>query len=307
MVLYLDGVEVDTNAYAGGLSTTSGGAGNFEPIVLGGNAWQSGDLTATPVKDHFHGEIDDLRIYDNRLNAAQAIELFSGSEPSAQLSEALVLDTSDYETPLNLAVEDTSHVTWDSGTLTFDQATVAQSMGDAGKVRDAILQTGEFSIVVKCTRATPASTANPSRIVSLSASSGSRNFTVGQEDSDIDVRVRTTVTGSNGILSPNYSAADALTGSAPVHVVVTYDGNSLRTYIDGSLSKSQAITGALTTWDAAMPLLLGNEVGGSGAWLGTLDEVAIYDRALSVGQAAALAGNSPPGDVATTVRWDEQD
>ncbi|XAM00380.1 LamG domain-containing protein [Phycisphaeraceae bacterium D3-23] len=307
MVLYLDGIAVDTNSYTGGLSSTSGGTGNFEPIVLGGNAWQSDDLLATPVKDHFHGFIDDLRIYDERLNAQQAIDLFNGIEPGGQLSETLVEDTSGFEDPLNLAIADPEDVTWSAGTLTFDASTVAESLGDATKVYDAIMATGEFSIAARFSRASPGGATGPARIVSMSSSTGSRNFTLGQESTAMDVRVRTSTTGSNGILSPNYETGSILTDDDYVYVVVAYDGEALKTFVDGTLVKSELLGGTMTSWSAAMPLLLGNEVGGSRPWLGTLDEVSIYDRALSVSQSDALA--SGEGIVAQDPKavWVEQD
>ena len=45
MQLYLDGSLVDSDAYTGGLGTTSGGSGNYEPIAIGANTYASGDLT----------------------------------------------------------------------------------------------------------------------------------------------------------------------------------------------------------------------------------------------------------------------
>ena len=48
---------------------------------------------------------------------------------------------------------------------------------------------------------TPGNTAQtgPARIVSLSADTGAQNFTLGQEGSDIEFRLRTPVSGRNGI------------------------------------------------------------------------------------------------------------
>lgn len=305
MVLYLDGVAVDTNSYTGGLSSTSGGTGNFEPIVLGGNAWQSNNLVATPVKDYFHGFIDDLRIYDERLSAQQAIDLFNGIEPAGQLSPSLVEDTSGFGDPLNLAVEDPEDVTWSDGALTFDAATVAQSLGDASKLRDAILATGEFTVVARVQRAAPGGAAGPARIVSMSSSTGSRNFTVGQEGAAVEARVRTSTTGSNGVLSPDYTTGAVLNDDGSVHIAVTYDGETLRTYIDGTLAASQALAGVMSSWDATMPLLIGNELGGARPWLGTIDELSIYDRAITMGQAGSLATGGGLGVTDAVVTWDE--
>jgi hypothetical protein len=82
MKLYLDAGTPDTNAYTGGLGTTSGGSGNAEPLVFGGSTHTSGDLIATPVILPFTGEIDDVRIYNRALSAAE-ISTLAASPPTA--------------------------------------------------------------------------------------------------------------------------------------------------------------------------------------------------------------------------------
>jgi len=62
MNLYLNDGTPATNGYTGGLGTTSGGAGNYEPIAIGGSTMTSGDFTVTPVTDLFTGSIDEVRI-----------------------------------------------------------------------------------------------------------------------------------------------------------------------------------------------------------------------------------------------------
>lgn len=69
MELYIDGVLEDTDSYAGGMGTTSGGTGNYEPMVLGANTWGSGNLVATPLEQYFTGTIDQVALYSGRLSA----------------------------------------------------------------------------------------------------------------------------------------------------------------------------------------------------------------------------------------------
>ncbi len=75
--LYVNGELEDTDPYTGGLGNTSGGAGNFEPIVLGANAWQSNDLSATPVKDYFKGQLDEVFILGYQPNESQIANMAS--------------------------------------------------------------------------------------------------------------------------------------------------------------------------------------------------------------------------------------
>jgi uncharacterized repeat protein (TIGR01451 family) len=48
--------------YTGGLGTTSGGAGNFEPVAFGANTGNSDDLAVTPTTDHLDGRLDEIRL-----------------------------------------------------------------------------------------------------------------------------------------------------------------------------------------------------------------------------------------------------
>ena len=75
MILYIDGVEVDTNDYTGGLGESSGGSGNSEPIVLGANSWGSDDGRATPLRGFFSGMMDEVLIFDDQLNGASIAAL----------------------------------------------------------------------------------------------------------------------------------------------------------------------------------------------------------------------------------------
>lgn len=63
--LYLNGVQVDSNAYTGGTQ------GNYEPIAIGANSWRSGDLVILPLFDFFKGIIDEVRMYNRALSPTE--------------------------------------------------------------------------------------------------------------------------------------------------------------------------------------------------------------------------------------------
>lgn len=314
MVLYINGVEVDTDPYTGGLGTTSGGIGNYEPIVLGANSWTSNDLSATPLVHYFDGTLDDLRIYNERLSEAQAAEIYGGAEePTPFLSEAIVEDTSGYGDALTLAVQDTDAVTWASGSLTFDSDTLAVSLTAADKLYDAISATGEFSVEVLLRRASPGSTSSPSRVVAYSEGAGDSNFILGQDASNYEARVRDSSTGSSGVLSPEFISATSLSASGDTHVILSYKDGEVSVYIDGVLDESNTAGGLLSNWESDHYLVFGGEYGGSDYWRGTLKRVAIYDRAFNDSQADNVYNGSDPGDGSSsgggagTVIWDEVD
>ncbi|ABG30296.1 type I secretion protein [Roseobacter denitrificans] len=67
--LFLDGVQVDTDSYTGGL------AGNNEPWTLGASQNRSGDGVATNLRDYFEGSIDEFVLFDSQLDAAEIATL----------------------------------------------------------------------------------------------------------------------------------------------------------------------------------------------------------------------------------------
>jgi hypothetical protein len=68
-------------------------------------------------------------------------------------------------------------------------------------------------------------------------------------------------------------------------VALTYDGASMKTYMNGVLVDNAAFAGALTT-DLAVAVAVGNQPSGAGnrACNGVLDEVALYDKPLTATQ-----------------------
>ena len=63
------------------------------------------------------------------------------------------------------------------------------------------------------------------------------------------------------------------------HVVLTYDRVNLSMYIDGTFKNSQAVTNAVS--NVTYALGIGENTESSGTWNGQIDEVRVYNRALS--------------------------
>jgi hypothetical protein len=70
------------------------------------------------------------------------------------------------------------------------------------------------------------------------------------------------------------------------HIACSADGETLTAYLNGIATESTAM-GAITS--SPTPVLIGSDGWGSD-WLGALDEVAIYNRALSAEEVLYLAG-----------------
>ena len=68
------------------------------------------------------------------------------------------------------------------------------------------------------------------------------------------------------------------------HLAMTYDGAVLALYRDGTLVSSTFVSGAIATSSGAL------RIGGNTIWqepfAGTIDDLRIYDRALTAGEIA---------------------
>ncbi len=70
------------------------------------------------------------------------------------------------------------------------------------------------------------------------------------------------------------------------HIACSHDGTTLKCYLNGEQTDSTPM-GAITS--SSTPVLIGSD-GWRSDWIGTIDEVAIYNRDLSVGEIRYLAG-----------------
>lgn len=295
MKFYVNGTEVDSDSHAGGLDSSSGGSGNSEPFVFGANTWGSGVGTVTPLQNFFSGEIDDVRIYDDALSPSQITNLHNLQPIGAHGGTGTaVKDTSSFGSPLDLTITEPSDVSWiGGGGLEITSATIIESGVAATKIYNALTATDEMTLEVKFEPAN-ATQDGPARIVSCSSGANDRNFTLGQEDQQVRHRIRTTSTGNNG--TPDIASGDLLVADTTSHVVVTYDGDNVKLFVNGSLETTTARTGTFD-WNSSYQLVMGNETSNDRPWLGKLLRVAIYDRALSTTQVGDVFSGNPPSTV----------
>jgi VanZ family protein len=135
----------------------------------------------------------------------------------------------------------------------------------------------------------------PARIISYSRNPTFRNFTLGQEQSDLVIRLRTTNTDPNGT-EPQLVSKGVFEIGAPQHIVVTYDFLEQVVYVDGRVKERTSLPGGrFTNWDRSHAFLLGNERTGNRPWLGQIFLIGIYNRSLSAEEVAInhRAGYSP--------------
>ena len=131
-------------------------------------------------------------------------------------------------------------------------------------------------------RAAPSSTDQfgPARIVSYSLDSSRRNFMLGQDQQNLIMRLRTSITDRNGVY-PHMKVNDVFNSTDPYHIMVTYDFSEQRIYVNGKIRAENTIPGGdFSNWDPSYFLVLGNEVNGERPWAGRLFYVSIYNRVL---------------------------
>ena len=75
----------------------------------------------------------------------------------------------------------------------------------------------------------------PARIISISSDPYNRNLTLAQEGSDLVFRLRTPLTGVNGML-PELVAPNIFADRNPHNLAITYDGRSILLFVDGRIN-----------------------------------------------------------------------
>ena len=192
-------------------------------------------------------------------------------------SGEMVRDRSGIDPPMHLKIEKLSNVRRAVGQLKIIEPTKVEATRGEAKLLKSIQESNAFSVVVWCEPANDTQN-GPSRIVSFSKNSVERNFTIGQEKKNFDVRFRTTKTSTNGL--PSTSAEGIKT--EPTQLVYSREKNgNVKLFIDGRLTKENKVEGEISNWLSDASFLLGNEKTGDRAWLGTFYSVAIFNRVLS--------------------------
>ncbi|HUG25216.1 VanZ family protein [Piscinibacter sp.] len=99
------------------------------------------------------------------------------------------------------------------------------------RFHDLAVSRNAFSVIAHVTPA-DAEQNGPARIVSNSADPFNRNFDLGQDGQRLVFRVRTTITGLNG-MAPYTASVPVLEAARPVRVAATFDGAVARIHVDG--------------------------------------------------------------------------
>jgi len=236
--------------------------------------------------------IDPALVVSGALSLPEGVVASGGSRHETDLialyefktgDGSIAYDTSGVDPAINLTLS--GNVSWVEGWgLEFSAGSKAQgTTGDSSKLAQLIQATGEYSIEAWLVPAN-VTQEGPARIVSYSAGTNLRNFTLGQTLYNYDFMHRSGTTDGNG--EPTHSTADddRRVQASEQHVVVTFDPvNGRRIYVNGLFSGDldETAPGALNSWDDSYALVLGNEASNDYQWEGKIRLLAIHNRALA--------------------------
>jgi len=130
------------------------------------------------------------------------------------------------------------------------------------------IEQNEFKLSLRLRSALPIQK-GPARIFTISANPYFRNLTVGQENHDLVVRLRTPETTPNGL--PPYVVHDFFDSKSQRRIDLLIDGNEVRLTLDGSEVLADSLPkDALRAWDSDFRVALGNELTWDRPWLGQI-------------------------------------
>ncbi len=239
--------------------------------------------------------VDPDLVISKALNITDGVVASGGSRYEANVialwefktgSGTTAFDTSGVEPGLHLSFS--GDVSWVGGWgIQIGANGKAQGSTTASKkLHDLITATGEYSIEAWVAPAN-VTQEGPARIVSYSAGTRARNFTLGQTQYNYDFLHRSSTTDANGEPALSTADADEDLQATLQHVVVTYDPvNGRRIYVNGVFTDDvdPVAGGGLADWDDSFAFVLGNEVSNDRPWMGTIRMVAIHNRALTQAQ-----------------------
>jgi VanZ family protein len=125
----------------------------------------------------------------------------------------------------------------------------------------------------------------PARILTISPNPHRRDLMLGQEGSDLVLRLRTPGTSSNGTIDGKPVALVANVFKEPgwIRVGLLIKPGELQIAVDDGIRVREVLSQApLQDWDASFPMALGNELSGNRPWLGSIGRVIVRTGDITV-------------------------
>ena len=193
-----------------------------------------------------------------------------------------IYDRSGSASPLDLIIRDVNAVGWSATGLSVNSPTLISSEESATNIIDACQASQSLTIESWITPANQTQS-GPARIITLSQDASSRNFTLGQDGANLEVRVRASSTNQNGM--PSSVLGANIVDAEQMHIVYTLDASGASAlFVDGVLTVNGSRSGLFTNWNREYKLALANELTVERGWLGVYHLVAVYCQALDANE-----------------------
>lgn len=160
----------------------------------------------------------------------------------------------------------------DDGTLTFRPPSIARTAAAPVWLEDAV-KAGEITLDLTVT---PGATeqAGPARILAISKDYLSHNLMVGQDKSDLLIRLRRPGSAADG--QPAFVIPQVFTAGRASELHIQIGSGRLYVEVNEKTALNRALPAhSLQEWDSGFTLALGNEVTGLRGWNGTISRAVI--------------------------------
>lgn len=202
------------------------------PLLLGNEATGDRPWQGAVTNLAFFSDPEPAGLY--RLAFWRPVEQEANSEPfvaSYPLTGTAALHDGMGQLP-DLVWQGSAPAATERGGIVFTGNSWLSTVTPVKVLNDNIAHNGQFTLTATVATAHPAQ-AGPARIVSLSNGPFQRNLTLGQDGADLVVRLRTGLSGENG-LYPELRVTNVFADTNLHQIVVAYSGHQFRIHVDGS-------------------------------------------------------------------------
>ncbi|GAB4487939.1 MAG: hypothetical protein OHK0019_03590 [Saprospiraceae bacterium] len=264
--IYMNGIEVASKAVSGTMNSTN------KPLGIGYNPIDGGN--------YFNGSIDEVQIYNSALSAGQIAALYA-NQSTAPTAPASIVASYSFN---NNALDNTSYAnhaqTKDvkSTTDRFGYGNSAYSFNGTSSEIEAANSAHLNSIYTTVAFwVKPNSLPASGEVFLLSFGGWQERFKISVPSHGKPVW---TTNNSSGISDMDSGDGNTLTPGVWKHVVFVHDGTNDKIFMNGVQVATKAVSGTLNS--TTKPLGIGFNAVDGGNWFdGAIDEVAIYNYALS--------------------------
>lgn len=204
------------------------------PLVIGNE----------PTGDRpWDGYVSQIQIADRAISQQEVSRSFADKNYLLKLENTILGSYSlDSENTVEDKYQDTTGqlppLLWNTKPLenTLDKNLVVsknnwlKTLAPVKSINERINKTSEFTIITTLGTAKIDQT-GPARIISISRNPTHRNFSLGQENNSLDIRLRTPITGENGA-DVKLTIPSVFTDNKQHRFIITYSQATLQVYID---------------------------------------------------------------------------